>query len=42
MSEENKAVVRRYFEEFHDGRKHGIIEELMVSDLIEPTKRLRQ
>jgi predicted ester cyclase len=39
MSEENKAVVRRYFEEFHDSREHGILEEIMVPDLLEPTRR---
>jgi len=38
VSEENKAVVRRYFEEFHDKREHGILEEIMVPDLLEPTR----
>ena len=38
MSEENKAVVRRYFEEFHDNHEHGILEEIMVPDLLEPTR----
>ena len=38
MSEENKAVVRRYFEEFHDNREHGILEEIMVPELLEPTR----
>jgi predicted ester cyclase len=42
MSEENKAVVRRYFEEFHDGREHGILEEIMAPDLLEPTRRATQ
>jgi predicted ester cyclase len=42
MSEENKAVVRRYFEEFHDSREHGILEEIMVLDLLEPTRRATQ
>jgi predicted ester cyclase len=42
MSEENKAVVRRYFEEFHDGQEHGILEEIMASDLLEPTRRATQ
>ena len=32
MSEENKAVVRRYFEEFHNSREYGILEEIMVPD----------
>jgi predicted ester cyclase len=38
--EENKAVVRRYFEEFHDSREHAILEEIMVPDLLEPTRRV--
>jgi predicted ester cyclase len=38
-AEENKAVVRRYFEEFHDSREHAILEEIMASDLLEPTRR---
>ena len=36
---ENKAVVRRYFEEFHNGRKHDIIEEIIAPDLVEPTRQ---
>jgi hypothetical protein len=39
MSEENKAGVRRYFEEFHNGREHGILEDIMLPDLLEPTRR---
>ena len=35
-AEENKAVVRRYFEEFHSSREYAILEEIMVSDLLEP------
>lgn len=38
-AEENKAVVRRYFEEFHDRREHGILEEIVAPDLLEPTRR---
>ena len=38
-AEENRAVVRRYFEEFHNGREHDIIEEIIAPDLIEPTRR---
>ena len=38
-TEQNKAVVRRYFEEFHSSREHGILEEIMVPDLLEPTWR---
>jgi predicted ester cyclase len=39
-AEENKAVVRRYFEEFHSSREHAILEEIMVSDLLEPTRQV--
>ncbi len=39
-AEENKAVVRRYFEEFHTGREYAILEEIMVSELLEPTKQV--
>jgi predicted ester cyclase len=39
MSQENKAVVRRYFEEFHDSREHAILEEIMAPDLLGPTRR---
>jgi predicted ester cyclase len=39
-AEENKAVVRRYFEEFHSGREYAILEEIMVSDLLEPTRQV--
>jgi predicted ester cyclase len=39
-AQENKAVVRRYFEEFHDSREHAILEEIMVPDLLEPTRRV--
>jgi predicted ester cyclase len=38
-AEDNKAVVRRYFEEFHDRREHGILEEIVAPDLLEPTRR---
>ena len=37
--EENKAIVCRYFEEFHDGREHSILEEITAPDLLEPTRR---
>ena len=37
--EENKAIVRQYFEEFHDGREHGILEEIIAPDLLEPTRQ---
>ncbi len=39
-AEENKVVVRRYFEEFHSSREHAILEEIMVSDLLEPTRQV--
>lgn len=39
MSEENKSVVRRYFEEFHTQRQHDILEEIVAPDLLEPTRR---
>ena len=39
-AEENKAVVRRYFEEFHSGREYAILEEIMVPDLLEPTRQV--
>ena len=37
--DENKAVMRRYFEEFHTQRQHDILEEIVASDLLEPTRR---
>lgn len=37
--EENKALIRRYFEEFHDRREHGILEEIVAPDLLGPTRR---
>ena len=39
LGEENKAIVRRYFEEFHTRRQHDILEEIVASDLLEPTRR---
>ena len=38
-TKENKAVMRRYFEEFHTQRQHDILEEIVASDLLEPTRR---
>ena len=38
-AEENKAIVRRYFEEFHDSREHSILGEIVAPDLLEPTRR---
>jgi predicted ester cyclase len=40
MSEKNTAVVRRYFEEFHDSREHGILEEIMGPDLLKGTRQV--
>ncbi len=37
-TEENKATVRRYFEEFHNSREDTTLEEIMVRDLLEPTR----
>src|SRR3990170_7689139 len=39
-AEENRAVVRRYFEEYHNQREHAILEEIMAPDLLEPTRRV--
>jgi predicted ester cyclase len=39
-AEENKAVVSRYFEEFHDGREHAILEEIMTPDLLKGTRQV--
>lgn len=36
--EENKVVVRRYFEEFHNGRQHDMIDEILSPDLVGPTE----
>ena len=38
--EENKAVVSRYFNEFHDGREHEILEDIMTPDLLEGTRHV--
>ena len=38
-AEDNKAVVRRYFEEFHDRREHCILEEIVTPELLEQTRR---
>ena len=37
--EQVKMVVRRYFEEFHTGRRPEIIDEILAPDLIEPTRQ---
>ena len=39
-AEENKGIVRRYFEEFHSSREDGILEEIMGPDLLEPTRQV--
>jgi predicted ester cyclase len=41
-AEENKAVVGRYFQEFHDGREHAILEEIMTPDLLEGTRHVTE
>jgi predicted ester cyclase len=41
-AEENKAVVSRYFREFHDGREHSILEEIMTPDLLEGTRHVTE
>jgi predicted ester cyclase len=41
-ADENKALVRRYFQEFHDGREHAIPEEIMTPDLLEGTRQVTQ
>ena len=41
-AEQNKAVVSRYFQEFHDGREHAILEEIMTPDLLEGTWKLTE
>jgi predicted ester cyclase len=41
-AEENKAVVGRYFREFHDGREHAILEEIMTPDLLEGTRHVTE
>jgi predicted ester cyclase len=41
-AEENKSLVRRYFEEHHDGREHAILEEIMTPDLLEGTRQVTQ
>jgi predicted ester cyclase len=41
-AEENKAVVSRYFKEFHDGREHSILEEIMSPDLLEGTRHVTE
>jgi predicted ester cyclase len=39
-AQQNKAVVRRYFEDFHNSREDGILEEIMVPGLLEPTRQV--
>jgi predicted ester cyclase len=34
----NTAVVRRYFEEFHSQRRHDIIDQIIDPPLVEPTR----
>ncbi len=37
-AKESKEVVRRYFEEFHSGRQHDILDEIVTSHLVGPTR----
>jgi predicted ester cyclase len=37
--EENKAIVRRYFEEFHNERATTILEQIIAPDLVAPTRQ---
>ena len=37
-AEENKAVVRRYFDEFHNRRIGEVLEQIMAPGLLEPTR----
>ena len=37
--EKNKAVVRRYFEEFHNDRAETLLEEIIASELQAPTRQ---
>src|SRR5215210_6113962 len=39
-AEENKAVVRRYFDEFHSRRVGTTLEQIMTVDLLEPTRQV--
>lgn len=38
-SEENKAIVRRYFEEYHNERATTILEQIIAPGLLEPTRQ---
>lgn len=38
-TEENKAVVRQYFEDFHTGRAEDILELIVAPDLLGPTRQ---
>jgi predicted ester cyclase len=40
--EENKAVVSRYLKEFHDGREHSILKEIMSPELLEGTRHVTE
>ena len=38
-AEESRSVARRYFEEFHNGRRDDLLSELMVPELATDTRR---
>ena len=38
-AEESRSAARRYFEEFHNGRRDDLLSELVVPDLVAPTRQ---
>lgn len=41
-AEQHKAVVRRYFEEFHGRRADAVLDEIMAADLADPADDRRR
>ena len=39
-ADEQKTVVRRYFEEYHNGRRGELAAQLLAPELVEPTRRM--
>jgi SnoaL-like polyketide cyclase len=35
---DNSALLRRYFEEVHNGRMVAVLDEILAADLLEPTR----